>query len=331
MPSGMNIVKSYRRLFFKLKKGNKDMAKLITIVLGVLCFYCSRAQIDSLQTTDTLIRRDSVIRADTLVTVTESLPLTPSALDRDKKRVYKLKPAIDVPLTAAGSAWTLYAFSVIYGRDPSPVEKIQSLDINSINRFDRWAADIYSEKAAETSDLFFYGSMPLPVLLMLDKKIRKDAGKIAFLYLEAMAVTGVLYSGSAYLTNRYRPYAYNPEAPMDLRVRGGAKNSFFAGHVALVGTSTFFMAKVYADYNPDSKVKWIPYTLASVATGATAYLRHRGGRHFPSDIVLGTAVGPLVGILIPQFHKNKLFEKTGLKITPFTGNGPGLSVVYKFK
>ena len=118
MPSGMNIVKSYRRLFFKLKKGNKDMAKLITIVLGVLCFYCSRAQIDSLQTTDTLIRRDSVIRADTLVTVTESLPLTPSALDRDKKRVYKLKPAIDVPLTAAGSAWTLYAFSVIYGRDP---------------------------------------------------------------------------------------------------------------------------------------------------------------------------------------------------------------------
>ena len=149
------------------------MAKLITIVLGVLCFYCSRAQIDSLQTTDTLIRRDSVIRADTLVTVTESLPLTPSALDRDKKRVYKLKPAIDVPLTAAGSAWTLYAFSVIYGRDPSPVEKIQSLDINSINRFDRWVADIYSEKAAETSDLFFYGSMPLPVLLMLDKKILK--------------------------------------------------------------------------------------------------------------------------------------------------------------
>ena len=307
------------------------MAKFFAVFFSVVCFYTSQAQVDSLQApTDTLIHRDSVIRKDSMVTVTDALPLTPSKLERESKRVYKLKPAIDVPLTAAGSAWTLYAFSKIYDRDPSTVEKIQSLNVSSINSFDRWAADIYSENAAETSDLFFYGSMPLPILLMLDKKIRKDAGKIAFLYLEAMAVTGVLYSGSSYLTSRYRPYAYNPEAPMDLRLRGGAKNSFFAGHVALVGTSTFFMAKVYSDYHPESKVKWIPYTLASIATGATAYLRHRGGRHFPSDIVIGTALGPLVGILIPHFHKNKLFSETGLTIMPFSGNVHGLSVVYDF-
>jgi membrane-associated phospholipid phosphatase len=307
------------------------MAKFFAVFFSVVCFYTSQAQVDSLQApTDTLIHRDSVIRKDSMVTVTDALPLTPSKLERESKRVYKLKPAIDVPLTAAGSAWTLYAFSKIYDRDPSTVEKIQSLNVSSINSFDRWAADIYSENAAETSDLFFYGSMPLPILLMLDKKIRKDAGKIAFLYLEAMAVTGVLYSGSSYLTSRYRPYAYNPEAPMDLRLRGGAKNSFFAGHVALVGTSTFFMAKVYSDYHPESKVKWIPYTLASIATGATAYLRHRGGRHFPSDIVIGTALGPLVGILIPHFHKNKLFRETGLTIIPFAGKVHGLSLVYDF-
>lgn len=307
------------------------MAKFFAVFFSVVCFYTSQAQVDSSQApTDTLIHRDSVIRQDSMITVTDALPLTPSKLERESKRVYKLKPAIDVPLTAAGSAWTLYAFSKIYDRDPSTVEKIQSLNVSSINSFDRWAADIYSENAAETSDLFFYGSMPLPILLMLDKKIRKDAGKIAFLYLEAMAVTGVLYSGSSYLTSRYRPYAYNPEAPMDLRLRGGAKNSFFAGHVALVGTSTFFMAKVYSDYHPESKVKWIPYTLASIATGATAYLRHRGGRHFPSDIVIGTALGPLVGILIPHFHKNKLFREKGLTIMPFTGKVHGLSLVYDF-
>ena len=308
------------------------MAKFFAVFCGLICFYSnSQAQVDTSHvTTDTLVKRDSVIHADTIVTVTDALPLTPSALERMKKRVYVLKPAIDVPVTVLGSAWTLYAFSKIYDRDPSTVEKIESLRTSNIPRFDRWAADIYSEKAAEASDAFFYGSMPLPLLLLLDKKIRKDAGKIAFLYLEAMAVTGTIYSGSSYLTSRYRPYAYNPEAPMEQRLRGGAKNSFFAGHVALVGTSTFFMAKVFSDYHPDSKVKWIPFTIASIATATTGYLRHRGGRHFPSDILIGTALGPLTGILIPHFHKNKLFEDKRVTILPFTGRSHGLSIVYDF-
>ena len=173
--------------------------------------------------------------------------------------------------------------------------------------------------------------MPMPILLLLDKDIRKDAPKIAFLYLEAMSVTGLLYTGSVYLVDRYRPLAYNPEAPMDERTGGGSKNAFFAGHVALVGTSTFFAAKVFSDYHPDSKIKWLPYTIASVATGAVGYLRHRGGRHFPSDILIGTVVGPLCGILIPHFHKNKLFESTGLRIMPFAGEVTGLSLVYDFQ
>ncbi len=312
------------------------MVKFILFCLSLFCFFAdSNAQTDTSATTrrDTVFNRDSQLNNDTVVTVTNNaLPLTPSALDRDKKRVYKLKPAIDVPLTAVASSWTLYAFSKIYDRDASTVEKIESLSTSGIPRFDRWAADVYSEKAADASDLFFYGSMPLPVLMILvDGKMRKDAGKLAFLYLEAMAVIGVLYSGSAYLTGRYRPYAYNPEAPMILRTRGGAKNSFFAGHVALVGTSTFFMAKVFSDYHPDSKVKWIPYAIASVATGATSYLRHRGGRHFPSDILIGAALGPLTGILIPHFHKNKLLRNSGLTIIPFTGRAYGLSIVYNFR
>ena len=305
------------------------MVKVILICGGLLYFsFSSRAQNDSTTSvrSDSTINTDTVIRRDTIVAAPGVLPVIPVTIKNGQ--VYKLKPAIDIPLTAIGCAWTLYAFSKIYDRDPSTVEKIQSLRTSNIPRFDRWAADIYSEKAAEVSDMFFYGSMPLPLLLMLDKKVRRDAGKVALLYLEAMSVTGVIYSGSSYLTSRYRPYAYNPEAPMEQRLRGGAKNSFFAGHVALVGTSTFFMAKIFSDYHPDSKIKWIPYTIASVATGATAYLRHRGGRHFPSDIIIGTALGPLTGILIPHFHKNKLLENSGLTIIPFTGKTHGLALVY---
>ena len=305
------------------------MVKFTLFCLGIFFYLSSQAQNDTTAVpTDTVFKRDSIIQKDTVVTVIQD---TLQAAPKVGNPVYKLKPAIDIPFCVAGSAWTLYAFSKIYDRDESSAEKIQSLRTSNIPRFDRWAADIYSEKAAEASDVFFYGSMPLPVLLMFDKKVRRDAIKITVLYWEAMAVTGVLYSTSSILTSRYRPYAYNPEAPMSLRVRGGAKNSFYAGHVALVGTSTFFMAKVFADYHPDSKIKWIPYTLASIGTGATAYLRHRGGRHFPSDILLGTTLGPIVGILIPQFHKNKQVSESSLSIMPFAGSTNGLSLIYTFK
>ena len=257
-----------------------------------------------------------------------------SAITNEKfktnRRVYKLKPASDIPITAIGTGWSLYAFSKIYSKDKSSVEKILSLDKNNIPSFDRKGVDVYHPKADETGDMVFYSSMPLPILLMLDKKIRQDGFKIAFLYLESMAITGLLYTGSVYFNDRYRPYAYNEDVPMDQRTRGGAKNSFFGGHTALVGTSTFFIAKVLNDYHPDSKVKWIPFTLAGLATGTTALMRYRGGQHFISDLVIGTIVGTLTGILVPHVHKNKDITDRKLSFTAsYMGDTPQFGIVYK--
>ncbi|HVE60658.1 MAG TPA: phosphatase PAP2 family protein [Chitinophagaceae bacterium] len=269
--------------------------------------------------------QDDSLRTNSIDTIPE---VAVSEAVADKIPVYKLKPAVDIPLTLISGGWSMYAFSKIYNKDRSSEATILALRKEDINGFDRWAADIYSEKAANTSDIFFYGAMPLPIILLADKHIRKDALKIGFLYLEAMSLTGLLYTGATYLTDRYRPLAYNPEVSIGERRGGGAKNSFFAGHVALVATSTFFTAKVFSDYHPQSKIKWVFYGAAIVATSGTAYLRHRGGKHFPSDILLGTAVGTLNGLLIPHFHKNKS-ENSKLSIRPFTGNSHGLYIAYK--
>ncbi len=291
--------------------------------------------IASLATISSYAQNDSttvITSGDSLLAKTSAVASAPEYHNpNDYKRVYKLKPSVDIPVTAVTAGWSLYGFTQIYSKEGSSVEKILSLRKSDINGFDRWGADVYHEQAGKNSDLLFYGSMPLPLFLLLDKKISRDAGKIGFLYLEAMSLTGLLYTGATYLTDRYRPYTYNSKTPMDDRTSGGAKNSFFAGHVALVGTSTFFIAKVYSDYHPESKVKWLFYTGAALATGATGYLRHRGGRHFPSDILLGTAVGTLSGILVPHFHKNKLFKNEQLSVVPFAGPSNGLTVVYKFK
>jgi membrane-associated phospholipid phosphatase len=248
--------------------------------------------------------------------------------------VYKLKPAVDIPITAIGAGWSIYAFGKIYSKDPIPLDVVQNLDKNDVNGFDRWGAGLTSKKAAEVSDLFFYGSMPFPLILMFDRHIRKDAGKIGFLYLESMAITGLLYTGSTYLTNRYRPETYAESIPAEDRTRGGNKNSFFAGHVALVGTSTFFVAKVFSDYHPGSPLNYVFYGAAIASTGATAYLRHRAGKHFPSDIVVGLAVGTLSGILVPHLHKNKI-EEPRLSFKPYLdmnmGLSQGIKVAYRLK
>ena len=294
------------------------MKKILWCVVAISLRLFSFSQQDSLKASyDTLAGTDTAIN-------------NPIKNVEIKQQIYKLKPSVDIPVVAVGVGWSGFAFTKIYSKERSSVQKILNLDVNDINRFDRWAVRPYSEKIGTNSDYIFYGSMVLPILFIPAKETRKDIFKLSFLYLEVMSITGLLYTGSVYLTNRYRPYAYSEETEMSWRTRGGAKNSFYAGHVALVAASTFFTAKVFADYYPESKMKWAFYSAAGLATGTIAYLRHSGGFHFPSDILLGIAQGTLTGILVPHFHKKKISKD--LSLLPFyNGERSGLSVVYKFR
>jgi membrane-associated phospholipid phosphatase len=264
------------------------------------------------------------------LTDTVQVHLEETAKEQPTGPVYKMKVWPDLPLIVGGTAFSLYGFSNIYNKDASSVATINSLRKSDISAFDRGALENYSDKADAASDMFFYGSMPTPFLLMIfDKKIRKDAGKVALLYWETLAMTGIYYTGTPMLVDRYRPFAYNTSVPIEKRTTGNAKNSFIGGHPALVGTCTFFMAKIYSDYHPESKAKWVFYTFAAAATTTTAILRYKAGRHFPSDLLVGTIMGPLTGILVPHFHKNKLLKNKNMTIMPFTGESHGLAFVYK--
>ena len=244
--------------------------------------------------------------------------------------VFNIRNKFDIPATAVLAGWPLFAMSIIYDRDPVPVTEVNTLDIHNINKFDRPIADNYDEKARKASDKFFYGSMPLPLFLLLDKKIRKDGLKVGLLYLETMGVTGSVYVTSAMLANRFRPYAYNANVDITKRTRGGARNSFFAGHPAFVASSTFFMAEVYTSYHPEMREKWILYSVAGAAAVTTGLLRLKAGQHFRTDVLTGLTVGTLSGILIPHFHKNKNYDKRRLTLMPNYENGAtGFTALYK--
>jgi membrane-associated phospholipid phosphatase len=276
------------------------------------------------------VRDTTLSVVDTILSVNEPVTTSTFQTFAPKHEPYKLKLATDIPITAITTATTLFGFSKIYNKDPLTMEELASLNPRNVNRFDRSATRHFSESASRIGDYMFYGSMPLPLVFLFDKNTRKDFVKLATLYLEAMGVTGIIYVSAVYFGDRYRPYAYNPKVPIGMRTRGGARNSFFAGHPALVGTSTFFMATVFSDYYPESKSKWLFYTLAAAATGTTAICRYLGGRHFPSDLLIGITLGPLSGILIPKIHKNKDLSKRKTTVMPFFGESNGLVLVHKF-
>jgi membrane-associated phospholipid phosphatase len=302
------------------------MKRILWCAISVVFYISSFAQTDSTTANaDTLtnMQADSIAARDNLRT---NFPVSSPG---DKQPVYKIKRSVDIPILAAGAVWSGYAFTKIYSKSHSTEDEILSLSKNNINGFDRWDVRPYSQSIDRFSFYPFYASTALPFLFLLGKETSHDFFKLCFLYLETMGITGLLYTGSVYFVDRYRPYAYSDQTSMDERLRGGAKNSFYAGHVALVATSTFFMAQAYADYHPDSKAKWVFYTLAGAATASMGYLRLAAGTHFPSDILLGAAQGTITGILIPHLHKNKGFNHPNLTIVPFgDGRSLGCSFFY---
>jgi hypothetical protein len=244
------------------------------------------------------------------------------------QRLY-FRPKVDFSIGVPATIWSLYAFTKIYDKPDIDTNTVKNLNRNNVPSFDRWAVRS-SDAADAASNIPFYASIPYPLILLADKDIRHDAGRVYGLYWEAMSITGLLYTGGDYFVDRYRPEAYDESRPPDQRTSGNEKNAFFAGHVALVSTATFFTASVYDIYHPASKLKWALYGIATAATGTSIYLRYRAGKHWPSDLAIGTVLGVGCGMLVPRLHRNKPEKKHAWLFSPYTGPGYGVAAAWHF-
>jgi membrane-associated phospholipid phosphatase len=84
-----------------------------------------------------------------------------------------------------------------------------------------------------------------------------------------------------------------------------------------------FAAVVFQQRYPDSP--WVvPIWVFGLATATTtAITRVTSGRHFPTDVLVGAAVGSLTGWLIPRLHKK---DKQMKGITLVTGSKTGIRI-----
>lgn len=199
------------------------------------------------------------------------------------------------------------AGSIISSKSKSllTVEEIFALDRSSINAFDRGATFNLSGSARNGSDIGLFGSYILPSVFLINKGCRKEFGKIALLYTETFILTLGLTNLTKRLAKRSRPFVYNELASMTDKQTKNARHSFFSGHTSVAAANSFFAAKVFSDYFPNSKWKPVVWSFAVIVPAATGYLRMKAGKHFPTDVITGFAIGGLIGVLIPELHKTK--------------------------
>ncbi len=189
------------------------------------------------------------------------------------------------------------------------------------------------DRAADASDvlLTFTLSYPFAVDALVVAGWRHRSPAVAMqmvaINAEVLAVTAGIQGLTNMLVSRERPYgrecgkSLDPES--DACTGSVRYRSFFSGHTAL----TFSAAAVtcahhrYLRLHGDRGLDAIPCVAGFLLAGTTGALRMAADRHYVSDVLVGAAVGTLVGYGIPYlFHYRK-----GAAIAP-TDEPPGFSI-----
>ena len=330
------------------------MKKGIIVILAVFYFQSLFAQqnipVDSMALqTDTTINLQqnfsdtstssvdtSLMSIDSTVSVQRSVNDTSTALSgkliglKANNSPYHTSFLKDGLTIAASVGVTLLGYNLIKNKRDLTPEELATKTRSSLPFFDRGNAGYYSKKIDHDSYILFDASYVIPVAAsLLNKKERSKFGQVMVMYLETIAITGSLYTITAGLVYRSRPFVYGDKAPLEKRLDKGGQRSFYGGHVATTAAATFFTAKVFEDFNPNSRLTPYLYSGAGALTVLMGYMRYEAGYHFLSDCVLSGIIGTATGILIPQFHKNKSLKN--ISLTPYYQEGAkGFSLVYRF-
>ncbi len=269
-----------------------------------------------------------ILIADHSLAQKDSLVL--DTIGRNKSKLYNMHPKWQLPVAGATIVLSTMAFRALDENARLTPSEAMKLDPYDINAFDRPAAlrdPANFKRDATTGDFFLNFSVASPVLLALDKHMRKDWVDLLTLYLAAQAFDNMLYFGAILAVRRPRPYAYNPGLDSVARSGVGMTKSFFSGHVSFSATGTFFAVKVYTDYHGIKGFKRVLlYSLAAVPPLVTGYFRIQSGRHFKTDVITGLIAGATSGILVPELFKRKDKNKTVSFMPYYVPQGGGMSM-----
>jgi membrane-associated phospholipid phosphatase len=138
-------------------------------------------------------------------------------------------------------------------------------------------------------------------------------GTRTLLYAETFSISLGLTLITKKVVSRPRPFAYLPsvDRPDDGQYDPSRERTFLSmpsGHASAAWTATGLSMTEHLLYRPEAT--WVERAAVGVIGGAlgasTAALRVRGGQHFPTDVIVGSALGLASGVTLPLLHRGSL-------------------------
>jgi membrane-associated phospholipid phosphatase len=211
----------------------------------------------------------------------------------------------DAALAAGGAGLQVWAHLRFQGMEPVDPG---APDADDLNPLDRWAAGRYHEPSARISDLLIIPLIGAPLAVSAWGAHREELDWHSVLVESVILAEALALSSSLNLLVRSlrihpRPLAYpDSDAPESEKRKGEASGSFYSGHANAAFLAAVHLAYVHSLRHPDSDdAVWLWAGGLGAAT-TVAGLRVAAGKHFPSDILAGAAMGAFFGWLFPRLH-----------------------------
>ena len=236
------------------------------------------------------------------------MPIQKAYIDENP---YEISLKKDWPYLLTGTALAATGHFVFKNDNVTPFTnaELDALNRNDVIAFDRVSTYNRNAGAEKTSDALLLSSVViLQSLFLLHRPTRKNVGGLLVMTYEAFSINYGITTIVKSAVNRTRPYAYNHEDySNEERTDRESRFSYFSGHTSATATLSFLWANVITDYHPHMAkgYKIGIWSFAALIPATTGFLRVKAGKHYPTDVITGYAVGAVTGWLIPKMHKGK--------------------------
>jgi len=163
----------------------------------------------------------------------------------------------------------------------------------------------FSAAAANLSDKLVAVTMTAPLLLQMSQGFNTSMGNASLIYVEALSFNLLLADSVKVIVRRPRPYTHarDPRILAFVDRQGSdAFASFYSAHASTAFTSAMAGSLLYAARTDDLAARHVVWGFEFLMAGMTAQLRVSAGRHYRTDIWVGSLAGLAVGFAVPALH-----------------------------
>ena len=174
-----------------------------------------------------------------------------------------------------------------------------------ITELDERVRDNFSRRAAHIADGMLGLSIAAPALYLTGTTIDDVDSDRLMIYGQSVAVNTLLAGVVKRLVQRPRPYMYSKDPVVQKYARGEGDDaylSFYSGHAAVSFGAATTGAYLLGASGASRWARTFAWSGGFMVAAATANLRVRGGKHFYSDVVIGSVIGLAVGYAVPALH-----------------------------